>query len=97
MNEPLTKLLPLIVPLALAAPVTAGEIWVTNEKDDTVSVIDTDTLEVIQTYPTGERPRGITFSKGCTPMTSTSISPTKTTRSPRSSTRKPARLWPRST
>ena len=66
MNEPLTKLLPLIVPLALAAPVTAGEIWVTNEKDDTVSVIDTDTLEVIQTYPTGERPRGITFSKDFT-------------------------------
>ncbi|MDF3530800.1 hypothetical protein HKX61_19020, partial [Sulfitobacter sp. M77] len=40
----------------------SGEIWVTNEKDDTVSVIDTDSLEVIQTYETGERPRGITFS-----------------------------------
>ncbi len=47
----------------LASPAVAGEIWVTNEKDDTVSVISTETLEVIQTYPTGERPRGITFSK----------------------------------
>ncbi|MEM9788220.1 MAG: YVTN family beta-propeller repeat protein [Pseudomonadota bacterium] len=47
----------------LAAPVWAGEIWVTNEKDDTVSIISTETLEVIRTYPTGERPRGITFSK----------------------------------
>lgn len=41
----------------------SGEVWVTNEKDDTVSVIDTGTLEVVATYETGERPRGITFSK----------------------------------
>ncbi len=47
----------------LATPAFAGEIWVTNEKDDTVSVISTETLEVIKTYETGERPRGITFSK----------------------------------
>ncbi|MEJ6402687.1 YVTN family beta-propeller repeat protein [Yoonia sp. 2307UL14-13] len=47
----------------LATPAWAGEIWVTNEKDDTVSIISTETLEVIQTYETGERPRGITFSK----------------------------------
>lgn len=40
----------------------AGEIWVTNEKDDTISVIDTDTLTVVRTIETGERPRGITFS-----------------------------------
>ncbi|NSX56231.1 YVTN family beta-propeller repeat protein [Parasulfitobacter algicola] len=46
-----------------ALPAVADEIWVSNEKDDTVSVIDIETLEVIQTYPTGERPRGITFSK----------------------------------
>ena len=46
-----------------ALPATAGEIWVTNEKDDTISVIDTDTLEVTRTIETGERPRGITFSK----------------------------------
>ncbi len=45
------------------APAQGGEIWVTNEKDDTISVISTDTLEVIQTYETGERPRGVTFSQ----------------------------------
>ena len=50
----------------MAAPAMADEIWVTNERDDTVSVIDTETLEVIQTYETGERPRGITFSKDFT-------------------------------
>ena len=46
----------------LATPTLADEIWVTNEKDDTISVIDTATLEVTRTIPTGERPRGITFS-----------------------------------
>lgn len=49
--------------LFAASSATAGEIWVTNEKDDTVSVIDTETLDVIRTLETGERPRGITFSK----------------------------------
>ena len=46
----------------LTLPAAAGEIWVTNELDDTISVIDTDTLEVIRTVETGQRPRGITFS-----------------------------------
>ena len=40
-----------------------GEIWISNEKDDTLSVIDIETLEVVRTIPTGERPRGITFLK----------------------------------
>ncbi|WP_108259297.1 YVTN family beta-propeller repeat protein [Mangrovicoccus ximenensis] len=49
--------------LILGLPAFAGgEIWVTNEKDDTISVIDIDSLEVTRTIPTGERPRGITFS-----------------------------------
>ncbi|WP_425100690.1 YVTN family beta-propeller repeat protein [Tropicibacter sp. S64] len=48
--------------LILAAPALADEIWVTNEKDNTISVIDVDTLEVTRTIETGERPRGITFS-----------------------------------
>ena len=47
---------------ALPLPALAGEIWVTNEKDDTISVIDIDTLEVVRTIETGERPRGITFN-----------------------------------
>ncbi|MCG8355749.1 MAG: YVTN family beta-propeller repeat protein [Kiloniellales bacterium] len=58
------KRLALFLVLAgLASPALAGEVWVTNEKDDTVSVIDVETLEVVRTIPTGERPRGITFSK----------------------------------
>lgn len=48
--------------LILALPAHADEIWVTNELDDTLSVIDIDTSEVIRTIPTGERPRGITFA-----------------------------------
>lgn len=58
--------MPYRVALALlltALPAGAAEIWVTNEKDNTISVIDVDTLEVTRTIPTGERPRGITFSK----------------------------------
>lgn len=51
--------LSLLAPL----PINAGEIWISNEKDDTLSVIDTTTLEVIRTLEVGERPRGITFSK----------------------------------
>ncbi len=53
----------IMVLLASATQALAGEIWVTNEKDDTISVIDADTLEVTRTIETGERPRGITFSK----------------------------------
>lgn len=52
-----------ILACLMASGAMADEIWVTNEKDDTVSVIDAETFEVIQTYDTGERPRGITFSK----------------------------------
>ena len=49
--------------IALAAPAFGAEMWISNEKDDTLSVIDIETLEVVRTIPTGERPRGITFSK----------------------------------
>ncbi|MGH1454528.1 MAG: YVTN family beta-propeller repeat protein [Paracoccaceae bacterium] len=54
------RILPALI--LAASPVLAEEIWVTNEKDDTVSVIDTATMTVTRTIPTGERPRGITFS-----------------------------------
>ncbi|MFV0299735.1 MAG: YVTN family beta-propeller repeat protein [Paracoccus sp. (in: a-proteobacteria)] len=53
----------LLAALPAATMARAAEIWVTNEKDKTVSVIDVATLEVTRTIPTGERPRGITFSK----------------------------------
>ena len=48
---------------SLATPSLADEVWITNEKDNTISVIDVESLEVIRTIPTGERPRGITFSQ----------------------------------
>ncbi len=52
-----------VATLLAASGASAGEIWVSNEKDDTLSVIDVETLEVVRTLPTGQRPRGITFSK----------------------------------
>ncbi|MEL6511297.1 MAG: YVTN family beta-propeller repeat protein [Pseudomonadota bacterium] len=45
------------------SPAFADEIWVSNEKDDTISVIDIETMEVVRTIDVGERPRGITFSQ----------------------------------
>lgn len=57
------KPLPLLATLLMTtAPALADEIWITNEKDNTISVIDIDTLEVARTIETGERPRGITFA-----------------------------------
>ncbi|MFX7705201.1 beta-propeller fold lactonase family protein, partial [Acinetobacter baumannii] len=49
--------------LCLAAPARSEEIFVSNERDNTVSVIDSDSLEVVRTFPVGRRPRGLTFSK----------------------------------
>src|SRR5215471_6879419 len=44
-------------------PAAAETIYVTNEKGNTVSVIDGDKLEVTKTIPVGERPRGFVMSK----------------------------------
>ena len=41
----------------------AEQAYVSNEKDDTISIIDLDTLEVTDTLNVGKRPRGILFSK----------------------------------
>lgn len=51
--------------LALACtstPSLAYSIYVSNEKDNTISVIDGDSLEVIDTIEVGQRPRGIVMS-----------------------------------
>ena len=46
--------------LAIAAPPAAAyQVYVSNEKDNTISVIDGESLEVVQTIEVGERPRGI--------------------------------------
>ncbi len=39
-----------------------GYIFVSNEQDDTVSVIDGETLQVIKAIPTGQRPRDMRWS-----------------------------------
>jgi len=52
--------------LLAAAPVTpaaAYTAYVSNEKGNSVTVIDTDTMKVIDTIKTGNRPRGITITK----------------------------------
>ena len=48
----------LIIPVAARADL----IMVSNEKDNTISVLDADTLALVKTVPTGERPRGIVLS-----------------------------------
>jgi len=45
-----------------AAPCSTGRVFVTNERSDNVSVIDTATNTVIKTVPIGKRPRGIGLS-----------------------------------
>ena len=49
--------------LMLARTADAHEVFVSNEKDNTVSVIDTKSLEVVRTLKVGKRPRGIAFTR----------------------------------
>ena len=49
--------------LAMAAPASAFIAYVSNEKSNTVSVIDTDKWTVINTIKVGQRPRGIEFTR----------------------------------
>jgi YVTN family beta-propeller protein len=48
--------------LAVGRAVAGPTAWVSNERDNTLSVIDLATLELIETIPVGQRPRGIVFS-----------------------------------
>lgn len=48
--------------LGAASPALADTIFISNEKDNTVTVVDGKTLEVIKTIPTARRPRGIIAS-----------------------------------
>src|SRR5258708_8255043 len=49
--------------LAAAAPAQAYVAYVSNEKGNTVSVIDTDKWAVTNTIKVGQRPRGIEFTR----------------------------------
>ena len=46
----------------MASPASAYMVYVSNEKDNTVTVVDFDTMEVVKTIKVGQRPRGITIS-----------------------------------
>src|SRR3990170_8597907 len=48
--------------LLFATPVLAETIFISNEKDNTISVIDGKTLEIIKTIKVARRPRGIVLS-----------------------------------
>src|SRR5580658_9134719 len=48
--------------LGSAAPVRAYTAYVTNERDNTISVVDLDKMETVKTVPVGQRPRGIAIS-----------------------------------
>jgi len=45
--------------LLFAAPSFAAAIFVSNEKDNTITVLNGDTLEVVKTIKVARRPRGI--------------------------------------
>jgi PQQ-dependent catabolism-associated beta-propeller protein len=49
--------------LVAANPALAFTAYVTNEKGNSVTIIDTDKLEAIKTFAVGKRPRGIAIGK----------------------------------
>ncbi|GLS29000.1 PQQ-dependent catabolism-associated beta-propeller protein [Mesorhizobium albiziae] len=46
----------------LAGPASAYMVYVSNEKDNTITVVDSSTMQVVKTVNVGQRPRGITIS-----------------------------------
>src|SRR3977135_3266510 len=48
--------------LLLTAPAYAETIFVSNEKDNTITVVDGKTLQVIKTIKVSRRPRGVVLS-----------------------------------
>src|SRR3989442_906667 len=47
----------------MASPAGAFTAYVSNEKGNSISIIDTDKMEVTKTVPVGHRPRGIALSQ----------------------------------
>jgi len=47
---------------ALPAPAFAYKVFISNEGDNTMTVLDGEKMEVIATVPVGQRPRGITMT-----------------------------------
>jgi len=53
----------LLAALAAAAPARADVAYVSNEADNTISVIDLAQMKTVGTIPVGQRPRGIAVTK----------------------------------
>ena len=49
--------------LATSGPASAYTAYVSNERDNTISVVDLDQMKTVKTVPVGQRPRGITLTK----------------------------------
>ena len=49
--------------VGLIGPAKAFTAYVSNEKSNTVSVVDTDRMETVKTIKVGQRPRGIELTK----------------------------------
>ena len=56
------EVLAFLLVLMCAHPALAWRIFVSNEKDNTITVLDGATLKIIKTVPVGARPRGIVLS-----------------------------------
>jgi YVTN family beta-propeller protein len=52
-----------IVSLCAASFAAADTIYVSNEKDNTIAVVDEGTLTTVKTIPVGKHPRGTLLSK----------------------------------
>ena len=67
MNRSNTNMLHLLLGIAVSAlaagPAGAFTAYVSNEKSNTVSVIDTNTWKVVRTIKVGQRPRGIALTR----------------------------------
>src|SRR5476649_745076 len=49
--------------LLIGLPVQALTAYTSNERDNTISVIDLDLMKMVRTIRVGQRPRGITITK----------------------------------
>ena len=47
----------------MAGPAAAYTVYVSNEKGNSITVLDSETFEVLETIPVGQRPRGIMLTK----------------------------------
>ncbi|MGC1973779.1 MAG: hypothetical protein WA712_20995, partial [Pseudolabrys sp.] len=58
-NKRRAGVLTLGIIVVLIGPAKAFTAYVSNEKSNTVSVVDTDRMETVKTIKVGQRPRGI--------------------------------------